>query len=165
MLADQRQGRGDADDAEHEEQALGMGHLQVAAKAADDGGDAHEAAVGIERGDGHLAERHAEEQQASHHTAGAQPDYVGDLVAGERIAGQRGGEYAEHHGGLRADDRAQAHGEECPEGRCAAWQVARVVRHVGTERDLPRRRQGDRQEEGAPAEVTVVQQGADIVDR
>ncbi|MNG24683.1 hypothetical protein D3C84_1094400 [compost metagenome] len=63
MLAEQRdQGRG-ADDAKDEEQTLAAADFNMPAKATDDGGDAHEAAVGVEGGDGHLAEGDAEVQQ------------------------------------------------------------------------------------------------------
>lgn len=50
----------------------------------------------------------------------AQPDDIRDFVMRERMARERGGEHAEHHGGLRADHRTETH---CKEG--ARGQVER----------------------------------------
>ncbi|MCY1422445.1 hypothetical protein D9M71_381220 [compost metagenome] len=112
MLAQQRDQCGRADDAEHEHQALGTRYLDVPTEATDDGGDAHEAAVGVQGGDSHLAEGDAEVEQRGRGTGAAETHDVGDLTAGELTIGHGRGEHAEHHRHLGADHRAEASGEE-----------------------------------------------------
>lgn len=124
VLAEQRDERRGADDREDEEQALHAGDLQLAAYAADDGRDAHEAAVGVQRGNGHLAEGDAEVEQRGDGPAAAQADDVGHLAAGELAVGQGCGEHPEDHRGLGAEHRAEADGEEGLPRRGGRRQVA-----------------------------------------
>ncbi|MNP39793.1 hypothetical protein D3C76_1333820 [compost metagenome] len=58
-------------------------------------------------------------------------------MAGKLIARQRRDEHAEDHRDLCADHRSQADGEKGLHGGCGSRQVARIVRHVGAEGDLP----------------------------
>ncbi|KAG1242505.1 hypothetical protein G6F65_022983 [Rhizopus arrhizus] len=60
MLADQRHGRRRRHDQHHGHRPLPVRDLHLAPEAAGDRGDAHEAAVGIQRGDRDLAEGDAE---------------------------------------------------------------------------------------------------------
>ncbi len=92
-----------ADDEQHEHQALHAGNRQVPFEATDDGGDAHEAAVGVQRRNGHLAERDAEIQQRGGGAGAAQTNDVSDFVTGELTIGRSGGKYTENHRDLRAD--------------------------------------------------------------
>ena len=104
--------RGRADDHQHKHQTLQTRDLQTPTKAADDGGDAHEAAVGVERRDGDLAERDAEVQQRSGSPRAAQANDVRHLVAGKLPVGHGRGKHAENHRHLGPDDRTCASREE-----------------------------------------------------
>ena len=97
---------------QHEHQALQTRDLQATTKTADDGGDAHEAAVGIERRDGDLAERDAEVQQRSGSPRAAQANDVRHLVAGKLPVGHGRGKHAEDHRHLGTDDRTCASSEK-----------------------------------------------------
>ncbi|MNJ12967.1 hypothetical protein D3C77_71710 [compost metagenome] len=162
MLAEQGNHRRGTDNGEHEQQALAAADVDVPAKATDDSGDAHEAAVGVEGGNGHLAESDAEVQQCSGGTGAPQAHDVGHFTPGKLAVGDGGGEHPEDHRRLGADHRTQAGGEEGLERGGAAWQVAGVVRHIRTEGDLPGRRQRHREQERGPGEVAVFQQLADV---
>ena len=74
VLAQQCQRGGRRDDHQHEQHALAGGDFQATAKAADDGGHAHEAAIGVEGRHRDLAEHHAQVQQGGHHPGTAQAD-------------------------------------------------------------------------------------------
>lgn len=165
MLPRQRHTGGRAHDQQHEHQPLAPRDVHMAAKAADDGGDAHEAAIRIQRRDGDLAERDAEVQQRRRGARAAQADDVGHLAAGE-LSGRHGrSQHAQGHGDLRAQHRARADRQEGPERRRAAGQVARIVGHVGAVGDLPGGRQRYRQQERGPAEMADPQQLAEVAQR
>ncbi|MCY1440956.1 hypothetical protein D9M71_572510 [compost metagenome] len=112
MLTEQRHQGRSTDDDQHEDQTLQVRHLQVATETADDGRNAHEATVGVQRGDGDLAERDAEVQQRSGGTGPAQTHDVGHFVAGELPVGRSGSEHAEDHRHLCANDRTRTCGEK-----------------------------------------------------
>ncbi|KAF5290026.1 hypothetical protein FQR65_LT20718 [Abscondita terminalis] len=77
----------------------------LAAEPADNGGHGHEAAIGVEGGDRHLAENDAEIQKSGRDPAGPQPHDVRHLVAGETLARQSRHEHPENHGNLRPQHR------------------------------------------------------------
>ena len=97
MLPQQRQRGGKAHHEQDVKQAQDPGDLMVATKAADDGGQGHKTAVGIERGDGHLAEHHAKIQQRRHRPARPHADDICHLMPGELAAGQGGHKHTENH--------------------------------------------------------------------
>ncbi|KAG0774307.1 hypothetical protein G6F22_014169 [Rhizopus arrhizus] len=165
MLADQRHGRRRRHDQHHGHRPLPVRDLHLAPEAAGDRGDAHEAAVGIQRGDRDLAEGDAEVQQRRHRAGAAQAYDVGDFAPRELAGGHGGGQHPQHHRDLRAHHRPQPHCQERLRGRRGAGQIARVVRHVRAIGDLPRRRQRHRQQERAPAEVPDLQQLAHVAHR
>ena len=112
MLSEQGDDCRGTDNTQHEDQALTAADFDVPAKATDDGGDAHEAAIGVEGRNGHLAKGNAEIQQRCCCASATQADDVGDFTAGELTVGDCCGKHAENHRGLRAHYRAKACGEE-----------------------------------------------------
>ncbi|MNL07950.1 hypothetical protein D3C87_1286490 [compost metagenome] len=92
-----------ADNHQHKHQTLHARNGQVTFETTDDGRDAHEAAVGVQRRDGHLAERDAEVQQRSGGTGAAQTDDVSHLMTGELAVGRSRSEHTEDHRHLRAN--------------------------------------------------------------
>ncbi|MCY1420117.1 hypothetical protein D9M71_357290 [compost metagenome] len=162
MLAEQRHQGCSTDDDQHEDQTLQARDFQVSTETADDGRDAHEAAVGVQRGNGDLAERDAEVQQRSGGTGPAQTHDVGHFVAGELPVGRSGSEHAEDHRHLCTNDRTCACGKKGFHRGNLARQVARIVSHIRAEGDLPGRRERHREQETAPAEVADLQQSANI---
>ncbi|VVO41276.1 hypothetical protein PS706_05912 [Pseudomonas fluorescens] len=124
MLAEQRDQGRRADNRQHEHQTLQARDLQATAKAADDGRDAHEAAVRVQRRDGDLAEGDAEVQQRSSGTRTTQAHDVGDFVTGELPVGHRRGKHAEDHCHLRANHRTRTRGEKGFQRGGVARQIA-----------------------------------------
>ncbi|MNE46925.1 hypothetical protein D3C80_1412950 [compost metagenome] len=112
VLPQQCQRGGRRDDQQHKQHALAGAEFQAAAKATDDGGDAHEAAVGVEGGHRDLAEHNAQVQQGRDHTATAQTDNGRHFVPTEIRPGQCGGEHPQHHRSLSPQHGAEAHGGE-----------------------------------------------------
>jgi len=124
MLAEQGDQGCGADNRQHEHQALQARDLQAATEAADDGGNAHEAAVGVQRGDGDLAERDAEVQQRRSGPSATQADDVGHFMTGELPVGHGRGKHAEDHRHLGANHRTGTGGEKGFYRRGLARQIA-----------------------------------------